>query len=207
VGVGDYRGGVLRIAVTGGIGSGKTTVTDYLRERGATVVDADVIAREVVAVGEPALSQLRDAFGDAILAADGSLDRSFVAEVVFNDRSALARLNRITHAAIGVELVRQVAEASGEVVVVAIPLLRPEHRDLLGLNEVWTVEVEPDVAVERLTGPRGLSEADARARIAAQIDNGERRALADVVIDNSGSPSELRQRIDSLLAERVPARG
>lgn len=193
---------MTRVAVIGGIGSGKTAATDYLASRGARIVDADVIAREVVAPGQPAWQQLRDAFGDAVLAPDRTLDRAFVAEVVFHDASALRRLNHITHAAIGLVMAEQVTERRpDELVVIAIPLFRPEHRVLLGLNAVWCVVVDPDVALARLVGPRGLDRQDALARIAAQPTNAERSVLADRTIDNSGRLEDLHRQLDSLLDE------
>jgi len=187
----------------GGIGSGKTAVTDYLRERGAGVVDADVAARTVVDVGCPAWQQLRDAFGDAVLAPDRTLDRAFVAEIVFSDASALRRLNRITHTAIGLEMDRELkALGDVELVVVALPLYRPEHREIFQLDEVWCVYVPVEVALARLTGPRGMSESDARARLDAQGSNEQRLAMADVAIENSGSIGDLHGELDRLLAER-----
>ena len=113
-----------RIAIIGGIGSGKSAVTDYLSEKGWPVVDADVIARQIVEPGKPTLQILIDAFGSGILTDEGSLDREFVASLVFSDTSALHRLNRITHTAIGVEIVRQLDEAKGPVVFLAVPLYR-----------------------------------------------------------------------------------
>ena len=205
---GDYRGDVLRVAVIGGIGSGKTAVTDYLAERGAGVVDADVVARSVVEVGRPAWQQLRDAFGDGVLAPDRTLDRALVAEIVFNDPSALRRLNRITHGAIGIEIVAQL-EALGprDLAVIALPLYRKEHREIFKLDEVWCVDAPVDVAIARLTGPRALSEADARARIAAQPTNDERLAVADVALHNAGTLEDLHRRIDEILDERGLLRG
>jgi dephospho-CoA kinase len=196
-----------RVAIAGGIGSGKTTVTDYLGRRGFGVIDADVVAREVVAPGQPALGALVDAFGNAILTADGVMDREFVASVVFHDASALSRLNRITHAAIGEELRAGLDSATGDVVFVALPLLRPEHRQLLALDEVWVVQVAPDVAIERLCTFRGFSKDDARARLAAQPSNEERASLADEVINNDSTPDHLLARIDALVEQRGWSRG
>jgi dephospho-CoA kinase len=193
---------MLRVAIAGGIGSGKTTVTDYLGRRGFGVVDADVVAREVVAPGQPALSALVDAFGTAILTAAGVMDREFVANVVFHDASALSRLNRITHDAIGKELRAGLESATGDVVFVALPLLRPEHRQLLALDEIWVVQVDPDVAIERLCAFRGFSRDDARARLASQPSNEERASLADEVLNNYSTPAHLLERIDALLEQR-----
>ncbi len=191
------------VGVTGGIGSGKTTVTDYLATRGWPVVDADVIARAVVEPGQPAWMALRDAFGDGVLDADGRIDRPFLADVVFSDPTARRRLEAITHPAVGRGLVEGVAAArksGAPVAVVAIPLLRAEHRDLLGLTYVLAVAADPAVALERLVERRGLRPEDARARLAAQPSNAERAALADVVVLNDGTLDELRDRVDRALA-------
>jgi dephospho-CoA kinase len=194
---------VFRVAVMGGIGSGKTAVTDYLAQRGAVIVDADLVAREVVEAGKPAWQQLRDAFGDCVLREDRTLDRGFVAEIVFHDATALRRLNQITHGAIGLEMARQIEAATdAELVAVALPLYRPIHKELFRLNEVWCVWVEPEVALARLTGPRGLSPSDAQARLDAQDTNDERMALADVVLHNSGTLDQLHGVIDAVLVER-----
>ncbi len=191
-----------RLAVVGGIGSGKTAATDYLATRGATVVDADVVAREIVLPGAPAWQQLRDAFGDAILMEDGNLDRAFVADVVFHDRSALRRLNAITHTQIGLEIIRRIDEAPTSLVVVALPLYRPEHRELFSLDEVWCIVVDPETAVRRLTQHRGMREDDARARLANQMTNVERTALCTEVISNEGSLDDLQGALDGLLKRK-----
>ncbi len=192
-----------RIAVIGGIGSGKSSVTDHLNARGALIVDADEIARDVVRAGRSTWQALRDAFGDAVLGPDGELDRQFVAQVVFHDPAALRRLNHITHAAIGAEMAEQAFAAPEErVVAVAIPLFRPMHRDLLRLHEVWCVSIPPEEAVRRLVSYRGFSESDAQARIANQISNDERHALSDEVLDNSGTLDQLIGAVDQLLARR-----
>lgn len=189
-----------RIAIVGGIGSGKTTVTTHLRNLGHCVVDADEVARDVVAPGRPAWRALRDAFGDAVLDVSGAIDRAFLARVAFTDPSALARLNAITHPAIGVEMARQLDECRGEWAFVAIPLFRPEHRSALRLDEVWGIFVSPEVALERLVGLRGMDPTDARARIQAQESNEARRALVDREIWNDGTPEEMLARVDALLA-------
>jgi len=194
---------MFRVAVMGGIGSGKTAVTDYLGEKGAVIIDADVVAREVVEPGQPAWQQLRDAFGDAILTVDGVLDREFLADIVFRDRSALRRLNAITHTAIGLSMVNQMSAAQeDDIVVVALPLFRSEHRDIFQLDEVWCVLADPHVAVERLVNQRSLRRDDALARIANQPTNDERRELCDVTLVNEGSLDELRAAVDALLNER-----
>ena len=199
-----------RIALAGGIGAGKSTAQHYLEQRGFPVIDADEVARAVVAPGQPAYAALRDAFGDAILAADGSLDRAFLAEVVFHDASALARLNAITHPRVGEEILARfaAAERDGEsVVFVALPLFRPEHRAAFSLDSAWAIEVAPEVALARLVESRHLSREDAVARLAAQMSNEERRALVDHVVVNDGSLEELSARLDELLASEGLVRG
>jgi dephospho-CoA kinase len=188
-----------RIVIAGGIGAGKSAVCDRLRSLGYTVVDADDVAHDVTAKGTPALAALVDAFGSAVLADDGTLDRAFMAEIVFTDRSALRRLNRITHGPIGVEIVRQLDGASGDAVFVAVPLFRPEHRAAFALDEVWSIQVDPETAVRRLVELRGFSEDDARARLANQISNDERERIVDRVLWNEGSLDDLFAQLDAAL--------
>jgi dephospho-CoA kinase len=191
---------VKRVAIAGGIGAGKSAVTEHLTSLGWPVVDADVVARKVVEPGEPAWRALRDAFGTAVLTSTEELDRAFLAEIVFHDATALRRLNAITHGYIGREMARELDALTGPVAFVAIPLYRAEHRSQLALDEVWAIEVEPETAVARLTALRGFSEEDARARLAAQITNEERSAAADRVIWNEGTLLELYAQIDEALA-------
>jgi dephospho-CoA kinase len=194
---------VKRIAITGGIGAGKTAVTDILSSLGFSVVDADEAARRVVEKGQPAWRALQDAFGSAVLTPEGDIDRKFLADVVFHDTSALRRLNHITHGYIGGELVAAAAAVVGETVFIAIPLYRPEHRAALGLDEVWAVLADPEIAVQRLTSLRGFDGEDARARLAVQVSNEDRGALADRVIWNEGSLEELYAQVDEALADQV----
>lgn len=196
---GDYRVIVQRIAIAGGIGAGKTMVTDRLADFGWPVIDADLIAHRVTAAGRPAWEALRDAFGDAILEADGELDRPFLAQIVFNDASSLRRLNLITHRFIGEEMARQLGEASGDAAFVAIPLYRPEHRKLFDLGEVWAVQTSPETAIARLCASRGFIVDDANARVASQMTNEERLAIVDRVIWNEGTVAELYAQVDDLL--------
>jgi dephospho-CoA kinase len=188
-----------RIVIAGGIGAGKSAVSGRLRALGYSVIDADDVAHDVTAKGSPALAALVDAFGSAVLANDGTLDRAFVAEIVFNDRTALRRLNRITHGQIGVEIVRQLDEATGDAVFVAVPLFRPEHRAAFALDEVWSVQVDPETAVRRLVEGRGFTEADARARLATQMSNDERERIVDRVFWNEGSLDDLFAQLDAAL--------
>ena len=196
-----------RIAITGGIGAGKSTVVEYLRDSGFEAVDADEIYASLVAPGEHLLSVLVDAFGAAILNYEGSLDRSFLAAVVFHDETALRRLNALTHPVVGHKIRQYLDAAKGSVVFCAIPLLRPEHRLELSLHEIWSVQVEPDTAMRRLAQYRNMSEYDARARIASQIDNQARSELADEVIWNEADQQVLREHVNNLLNERGLTRG
>jgi dephospho-CoA kinase len=198
---------VRRIAVAGGIGAGKSAVGARLVELGYEVVDSDAVAHDVTEPGTPALAALRDAFGDAVLDAEGRLDRAFLAEVVFADPTALRRLNDITHPRIGAKLLARLSAAHGDAAFVALPLFRPEHRELLGLGAAWAVMVEPETAVRRLVEGRGMSEADARARLASQMPNEERAAIVDRVIWNEGTPEDLRRAVDQALADEGLAGG
>jgi dephospho-CoA kinase len=191
---------VPTIAVIGGIGCGKSTVTQLLNDKGAAVVDADVIAREVVEPGSPVLDELVGAFGAEILLDDGRLDRAALAKLAFAEPSATSVMNKIIHPAIGVQLLEQVRAARdcADVVVVAIPLFRPEHRELLGIDVVVCVDCPLEVALERLLADRGLAGDDARARMAAQLPRAERCADADEVLDNSKDTATLRELVDAL---------
>ena len=196
-----------RIVIAGGIGAGKSAVADRLGHLGFRVVDADDVAHDVTGPGTPTLSVLVDAFGGAVLASDGSLDRAFVAELVFHDSSALRRLNAITHGPIGVEIAQRLAAADGDAVFAAIPLFRPEHRAAFSVDEVWSVQVSPETAVRRLIDGRGFSEADARARLASQISNDERAATVDRVLWNEGTVDELVAELDVVLGDAGLLRG
>ncbi|MGO4601243.1 dephospho-CoA kinase [Terrabacter sp. 2YAF2] len=194
---------MLRVGVTGGIGSGKSTVSRRLGELGAHVVDADAVAREVVEPGEPTLQGIRERFGEGVIRADGSLDRGSLAAIVFPDRDALDALDAITGPAIASRVAGQRAAAPRDgVSVYDMPLLVERG---LWVHEHLTVVVEADVEtrVRRLVEQRGLPEEDARHRVAAQATDAQRRAVADVVLDNSGTPDELERAVDALWAERL----
>lgn len=203
----DYRGTVKRIVIAGGIGAGKSALAQRLSNLGFSVVDADDVAHDVTAPGSPTLSALVDAFGSAVLEPDGTLDRAFVAEVVFHDASALHRLNAITHGPIGVEIARRLDAAEGDAVFCAIPLFRSEHRAAFRLDAVWSVQVSPDTAIRRLIDGRGFSEADARARLASQMSNDERALLVDRVLWNDGTLDELDAELDAALGDVGLSRG
>jgi dephospho-CoA kinase len=193
---------VLRIGLTGGIGSGKSTVSELLAARGAVIVDADRIAREVVEPGTPGLAAVVEAFGERVLAADGSLDRPALAAVVFSDPAARGRLDAIVHPLVRRRSAELVAAApAGAVVVNDVPLL-VETGQAASFDVVLVVEADPEIRVARLV-QRGLTEDDARARIASQASDEQRRAVADVVLDNSGTPEELAEQVDRFWAERV----
>jgi len=189
---------VLAVGLTGGIGSGKSTVADLLVERGAVLIDADRIAREVVAPDGPAFQPLVDRFGPGILTPEGTLDRSALATLVFPDPEALEALNAITHPAIGAVMTerRAAAEETDDVVVFDVPLMKPEHRELLGLALVIVVDCSVDIALRRLVEKRGFTRADAEARMAAQPSRAERREGADFVIDNGSDRAHLRAEVD-----------
>jgi dephospho-CoA kinase len=189
---------MLLVGLTGGIGSGKSTVAAGLAARGASVIDADGISREVMEPGGAAYGPTVEAFGSSIVGPDGRIDRPAVAALVFNDPDALARLNAITHPVIGAVMAERMAAAAAvsEIVVLDIPLLTIATRDRFTFGAVVVVDTPEDVAVKRLVGQRGFTEEDARARIAAQSSREERRRLADLVLDNSGSRDLLEAEID-----------
>lgn len=188
---------MILVGLTGGIGSGKSTVSARLAARGAVIIDADQVTRDVQQAGSPVVAALADRFGPQILAGDGSLDRQALAGIVFGDEGALKDLNRIVHPAVGAEMNRRIlAERDTDhVVVLDIPLLTENPRD--GLAGRIVVDVPTEVQVERLVGQRGFDEADARARIARQATRAERLAHADFVIDNTGDLAALDAQLDA----------
>jgi dephospho-CoA kinase len=187
------------------MGSGKSTVAALLVERGAILIDADRIAREVVAPGGAALRPLVERFGPGILGADGTLDRGALAAVAFADADSLAALNGITHPAISTVMLERKAavEGSDHVVVLDIPLLKPVHRELLALDVVVVVDTPVELALSRLVEQRGFSRQDAEARMAAQPSRQERREGADYVIDNSADLEHLVAEVDRVWAALV----
>ena len=193
---------MLRIGLTGGIGSGKSTVSALLAARGAVIIDADRIAREVVEPGTPGLARIVEAFGDGVLAADGSLDRAALAAVVFADPDARRQLDGIVHPLVRARATELAAAAPPDSVVVNdVPLL-VETGQASSYDLVLVVEADPATRVSRLV-QRGLTAEDARARIAAQASDGLRRAVADVVLDNGGTPEQLAAQVDRFWAEHV----
>lgn len=192
---------MLRVGLTGGIGAGKSEVSARLAARGAIIIDADKIAREVVEPGTPGLAAVVAEFGEQVLRPDGSLDRERLGSIVFAEADRRAALNAIVHPLVGERMNELVESAPQDAIVVYdVPLLTENN-----LSELYDMVVVVDVPVEtqlaRLTGRRGMSEEDARARIAAQATREERLKIADYVIDNSGTLEELDAAVDALWAE------
>ena len=196
---------MLRIGLTGGIGSGKSTVSSRLAQLGAVVVDADLIAREVVEPGEPSLEAIRDRFGDDVFDEAGALDRPALGRVVFGDPEALTALEDITHPAIWARTAQRMAEAEADGAPVAVhdmPLL--VEKSMAGeYHLVVVVDADEEERVRRIVETRGVAEAEARSRMAAQASDEERRAVADVLLDNNGTPQALLTAVDRLWEERL----
>jgi dephospho-CoA kinase len=195
---------LLRVGLTGGIGSGKSEVARRLAEHGAVLIDADVAARKVVEPGSPGLAQVAEAFGDEVLRPDGSLNRERLGEIVFGDPGLRAKLNAIVHPLVRAwmqEAERAAVRANGDAVVVHdVPLLA-ESRGTAGFDTVIVVDVPPDLQIERLVSQRGMPEEQARARMAAQAGREQRLAVADIVIGNSGSLDDLDRRVAEVWAD------
>jgi dephospho-CoA kinase len=186
---------VLLIGLTGGIGSGKSSVSARLAERGAVIVDADAITRELQQPGTPVFDAIVERFGPVVVAVDGTLDRQGIADLVFNDPDALADLNKIVHPAVGVEIVRRLQEEADtdHLVILDVPLLVESGRD--DMAALVVVDVDPEVAVRRLVEHRGMREDDVRARMARQATREDRLAKADIVLDNSGTLADLERAV------------
>jgi dephospho-CoA kinase len=192
---------MLLVGLTGGIASGKSTVSAMLAELGAEVIDADHIARQVVLPGTPAWCKIRDHFGPGVLHPDGQLDRQALADMVFADKSKLALLNEITHPAIFARIAdRLEAHHDQDVVVVLDAALLIEAGLAEGVDVVVVVHSPREIQVERLAA-KGVGSQDARNRIAAQLEPEKRLARADIVIDNSGSLEDLSRQVDKLWKE------
>ncbi|SCX12157.1 dephospho-CoA kinase [Corynebacterium jeikeium] len=188
---------MITIGLTGGIGSGKSTVSSRLAEHGAFIVDADLVAREIVEPGQPALAELADAF-DGVLNPDGTLNRAELARQAFATPEATEKLNAITHPRIRArteELFRQGRESGVQVLVYDMPLLI-ENGEVDKVDHVLVVDAPDELRIDRLVQHRGLDEADARRRIAAQIDRATRLNVADTVLDNSGTVEQLLEQVD-----------
>jgi len=188
---------VLVIGLTGGIGSGKSTVSALLAGKGAVIVDADAITREVQQPGTDTFKAMVERFGEGIVGPDGALDRNAVADIVFNDPDALADLNHIVHPAVGAEIASrmQTLAEGDDVVVLDVPLLVESSR-AYPVAGLLVVDVDPEVAVHRVVGQRGMREDDVRARMTRQASREQRLARADRVIDNSGDVDDLARQVD-----------
>lgn len=187
----------LRIGLTGGIGSGKSTVAGMLADRGAVLIDADAIAREVVEPGTAGLAAVVDRFGPGVLDPDGALDRPKLASMVFGDEQQRQALNAIVHPLVGARMAELMAAAPPDAVVVwDVPLL-VENDSAGGFDVVVVVEADVELRLERLAA-RGMAEPDARERMAAQASDAQRRAVADEVIVNDGDLDQLRRRVDEV---------
>ena len=197
---------MILVGLTGGIGSGKSTVSSLLADKGAVIIDGDAITRELQLPGQPLLQVIAERFGSEVTDHEGALVRQRLADIVFNDADALKDLNKIVHPAVGKELERRLAEqrATDNVVILDIPLLAENPRK--GLCGTIVVDVPEDIAVQRLVMHRGMREDDARARMANQASREKRLAIADQVIDNTGTLEELRRRVDEvwLWAQTLP---
>ena len=194
---------MLRVGLTGGIGSGKSTVARTLAGLGAVVVDADAVAREVVEPGTPALTAIRERFGDDVFGEGGALDRPALGRVVFADRTALADLESITHPAIWRRTAELLEDAPVDAVLVHDMPLIVEKAMGADYHLVVVVGASEEERLARLVRNRGMDEADARSRIAAQADDDARRAAADVWLDNGGTPQQLEVAVRRLWAERL----
>ena len=193
----------MQIGLTGGIGSGKSTAAARFAELGALVIDADALAREVVEPGTDGLAAVVAEFGEQVLDADGRLDRPALARLVFGDEAARGRLNAIVHPRVRTRAAGLIAAAPpGTVVVQDVPLLVETER-AAAYDLVVVVEAPEQRRVQRLAADRGMSAEDVRARMASQATDEQRRAVADVVLVNDGTPDDLRAKVDALWADRI----
>jgi dephospho-CoA kinase len=198
---------MLKVGLTGGIGAGKSEVSRLLVEHGAVLIDADRIAREVVAPGTPGLAAVVEAFGEEILAPDGSLDRPRLGSVVFADPAKLAVLNSIVHPLVGARSRELESAAAPDAVVVHdVPLLTENNLAPL-YDLVIVVDASPETQLDRLVRLRGMTEEDARARMAAQATCEQRRQIADIVIDNDVPLDELKKRVAEVWGDLVRQAG
>ena len=186
---------MILVGLTGGIGSGKSTVSQLLADRGAIIIDGDAIARTLQRSGTAVFAAMVERFGD-VIAADGELDRAKIASIVFADAVALADLNKIVHPAIGVEMLRLINEIrdTDAIAILDFPLLAESPRK--GLSGVIVVDVDPEIAIERVVRDRGMKASEVQARIDKQASRADRLAIADRVLDNSGSKEDLVQQVE-----------
>jgi dephospho-CoA kinase len=188
---------LLRIGLTGGIASGKSTVTQRFAELGVPVIDADVASRTVVEPGKPGLAQVVERFGAGVLA-DGRLDRRALRNLIFEDSSLRQALDAILHPLIRAEMEREAAQAQGPYVVMAIPLLVEGGSSAKRVDRVLVVDADETLQIQRLQARDGSSEDQARAILASQASRAARLRMADDVLSNSGTVAELRQSVDRL---------
>lgn len=198
---------MLRVGLTGGIGSGKSVVSELLAERGAVVIDYDLLARDVVQPGSPALEAIARRFGADLLGPDGALDRPALGAIVFNDPESLRTLEAITHPAIRALASAREAAAADDAIVVHDNALLIEMGHHTSMDFVVVVDVPQEVQIERLVANRGMTETEARARIGNQTSRESRTGVADQVIDNTGSRDELARIVGGLWDELVGLRG
>ena len=193
---------VLLLGLTGGIGSGKSTVSTLLVEKGAVIIDADAITRSLQQPGQAVFDEIVARFGSTVVGPDGNLDRAGLASIVFADEQAKKDLEHIVHPAVGAEMLKRMQEEADtdHVVVYDVPLLVEAARRAMSFAGVIVVDIDPEVAIQRVVEQRGMDEADVRARIANQASRQERIAVADKVIDNSGSRDDLRRQVDEVWA-------
>lgn len=187
---------MILVGLTGGIGSGKSTVSALLAQRGAVIIDADAIVHELQAPGRPVFDAIVEEFGPDVVGPDGALDRAALADIVFGDPDRLAALNGIVHPEVGAEIARRMAEQvdGDRVVVLDVPLLVESGRD--DMAGTLVVDVDPEVALARTVASRGMDADDVRARMARQVSRDERLEKADFVIDNSGDLDDLAIQVD-----------
>ncbi|WP_327298232.1 MULTISPECIES: dephospho-CoA kinase [unclassified Streptomyces] len=198
---------MLKVGLTGGIGAGKSEVARLLVSYGAVLIDADRIAREVVEPGTPGLAAVVEAFGESVLAGDGSLDRPLLGSIVFADPDRLATLNSIVHPLVGARSAELEGLAQADSVVIHdVPLLA--ENGLAPLYDlVVVVDAAPETQLDRLVRLRGMQESEARARMAAQATREQRRAIADILIDNDGPLAALEPQVRSVWAQLTERAG
>ena len=186
---------MILVGLTGGIGSGKSTVSQMLADRGAIIIDGDAIARELQRSGTAVFAAMVERFGD-VVGADGQLDRAKIASIVFADAQALTDLNKIVHPAIGVEMMRRISEMrdTDAIAILDFPLLAESPRK--GLSGVIVVDIDPEIAIERVVRDRGMKASDVQARIDKQASRQDRLAIADRVLDNSGTKEDLVRQVE-----------
>ena len=190
------------IGLTGGIATGKTTVSNYLKELGYSIIDADVIARQVVEPGTKGLRMITDTFGEKVLTSDGLLDRQHLAQLVFTSFEQLQQLNRILQPIIRERIQEPISTSKDPVVVIDVPLLYEQHYEDL-CDVVMVVSAQPQQQLERLMNRNHLTMDEAKNRVASQMPLSSKERLADVVIDNNGSVEETRQQVKKWLNQVV----